>query len=188
MKTIEISQEDYEFLKDLQNELNTQTTDGNAQPVYWGVMESKDVAVPDGCGETYIQYDDGKWTLGEAVHEVEEFLASLTPQEKIIKNDFGEESTLDEQWEAVDHENIVDVFDFMYVECKWDNIALYDFVKEDYICRYTGAFLTKRACKNYIEKYKYNHNNPRTYAMTAYRNFELERLLKILREMKLNEE
>lgn len=34
MKTIQISDEDYEFLKDLQHELNTQTNDGNADPVY----------------------------------------------------------------------------------------------------------------------------------------------------------
>jgi len=35
--------------------------------------------------------------------------------------------------------------------------------------------------KEYIEKYGYNHNQPRTYAMTAYRNFELMHLLKILK-------
>ena len=37
---IDISQKDYDFLKDLQNELNTQSTDGNAQPVFWGVAET----------------------------------------------------------------------------------------------------------------------------------------------------
>lgn len=177
MKTIEISQEDYEFLKDLQNELNTQTDDGNAQPVYWGVLDTKDVSVPDGCGETYIVYDDGKWNLQEAVKEVEDYLASLSAEKR---------DGLNEDWEAVDHDSITEVYDFMCLELKWDGLELYDFVRENYICEDTGAFLTKRACKNYIEKYKYNHNNPRTYAMTAYRNFELERLLKILREIKLN--
>jgi hypothetical protein len=38
---LEISRDDYEFLKGLQHELNTQTTDGNAQPVFWGVSEVK---------------------------------------------------------------------------------------------------------------------------------------------------
>ena len=32
---INISQEDYEFLKHLQHELNVQENDGNAEPVYW---------------------------------------------------------------------------------------------------------------------------------------------------------
>ena len=40
---INISQEDYEFLKHLQHELNVQENDGNAEPVYWGVSEIYDV-------------------------------------------------------------------------------------------------------------------------------------------------
>ena len=182
---IEISNEDYEFLKELQHELNTQTTDSNAQPVYWGVMETHEVAVPDGCGTTYIQHDDGKWSLEEAVHEVEEYLASLTPEDKIFTtNGFDVERNLDDEWGAVDKENIVEVYDFMSIELKWDNISLFDFRKEDKLSTMTGAFLTKRACKQYIERYKYNHSNPHTYAMTAYRNFELGRLLDILKTMK----
>ena len=39
MAKIEISKEDYEFLKELQHELNTQPNDGSADPVYWGVMD-----------------------------------------------------------------------------------------------------------------------------------------------------
>ena len=36
MRTIQISDEDYEFLAELQHELVTQDNDGNADPVYWG--------------------------------------------------------------------------------------------------------------------------------------------------------
>lgn len=32
-----INKSEIEFLIDLQKELNTQTDDGNAQPVYWGM-------------------------------------------------------------------------------------------------------------------------------------------------------
>lgn len=174
--TIEIPNEDYEFLKELQHELNTQTTDYNAQPVYWGVMETHEIAVPDGCGTTYIQHDDGKWNVKEAVREVEDYLASLKPEEKNL--------AIEKEWGAVDKENITEVYDFMSIELEWDNIDLYDFREEEKLSTYTGAFLTKRACKQYIEKYKYNHSNPHTYAMTAYRNFELERLLNILKTMK----
>ena len=51
----------------------------------------------------------------------------------------------------------------------------------------TGAFLTKRACQEYISCYGYNHSRPHTYAMTAYRNYELARLLKILKTMEIRE-
>lgn len=51
----------------------------------------------------------------------------------------------------------------------------------------TGAFLTKRACQEYICRYGYNHSRPHTYAMTAYRNYELARLLKILKTMEIKD-
>ena len=70
---IEISQEDFEFLKELQHELNTQPTDGNAQPVYWGVMETETVGVPDGCGEPIIYMGDG------VTMELEEVVEYINP-------------------------------------------------------------------------------------------------------------
>ena len=74
---IEISQEDYEFLKDLQNELKTQENDGNADPVFWGVEETvEECRGGDGeyGGDPYITYDDGKWSLEESIEEVEDEL------------------------------------------------------------------------------------------------------------------
>ena len=174
---IEISKEDFEFLKDLQHELNTQPNDGNADPVFWGVLESEEVGVPDGCGDPYITYDDGKWSLEEAVQAVEEYLAEENNED------------FDDEWAEVDKRDIQSVFDFMQETLKWKNVYdVVEFRTVDKLCENTGAFLTKRACKQYIEKYKYNHCNPRTYAMTAFRNFELERLLKILKTMELKEE
>ena len=74
---IEISQEDYEFLKELQHELNTQTTDGNAEPVFWGVIETvEDVTDGDYDGEPYITYDDGKWSVKDAIEEIEQAMTS----------------------------------------------------------------------------------------------------------------
>ena len=68
---IEISKEDFEFLKDLQHELNTQPNDGNADPVFWGVLESEEVGVPDGCGDPYITYDDGTFFASFAPYLIE---------------------------------------------------------------------------------------------------------------------
>ena len=177
MKKIVLSQDDYEFLKDLQNELNTQTTDGNAQPVFWGVMEKKEVAVPEGCGDDIkISYDDGAWDLNEAIDAVNECISEYPIE-------------LRERWGEIDKTDIQEIFDFMKDELEWDNIYnVYDVKEEDVLCRYTGAFLTKRAAKEYVEKYAYNHNKPFTYAMTAFRNFELERLLNILRKIEFKDE
>lgn len=176
MAKIEISKEDYEFLRELQHELNTQPNDGSADPVYWGVMEKKEVSVPDGCGDySKIVYDDGAWDLEEAVKEVHGCISEYSQD-------------IQEAWGGVDKSDISDVYYFMTETLEWNNVTgLFDFKEIDELCRYTGAFITKRACKGYIEKYRYNHRKAHTYAMTAYRNFELERLLKILRTMNLED-
>jgi hypothetical protein len=170
---IEIDDKDYEFLKELQHELNTQDTDGNAQPVFWGIMETHERAVPEGCGDDYrISYDDGWMTLEEAVKSVEENLSDYESEKREI-------------WETeVDKDDPWQVVDFMRDNLKWDSIHdVYEVKDFDELCRYTGAFLTKRAAKEYVEKYSYNHERPKTYAMTAVRNFELQRLLNILRSI-----
>ena len=177
---INISQEDYEFLKNLQNELNVQGNDGNADPVYWGISEIYGELrgeSGDYGGEPYIIYDDGKYSLKEAIEEVEDTLNT--------DNDYTD---VKENWKKVDKSDPYEVRDFMTEQMGWKHI--YDVVYVEKVRRVnedTGAFLTKRACEEYIKKYGYNHDDPKTYAMTAYRNFELERLLNILKNFKFED-
>lgn len=177
MKTIQITDEDYEFLKDLQHELNTQGSDGNADPVYWGVMESERRGVPDGCGDPIIYTGDGEtMTAEEAVEYIEsEYLPNL-------------DETNRQEWEETDKTDMNDIVFFMTERLEWRDVRVVYESIEERISRETGAFLTKRACKEYIERYGYNHSKPHTYAMTAYRNFELARLLKILKTMEMKED
>ena len=174
---IEISQEDFEFLKELQHELNTQPTDGNAQPVYWGVMETTLRGVPEGCGIPIIYMGDGgTMSTTEAVAYIEnEYLKDLDEANQ-------------QEWAEIDKNDMDDVVSFMNVNLGWRFVRIVYQRREEFISRETGAFLTKRACKEYIERFGYNHSNPHTYAMTAYRNFELARLLKILKTMEIKED
>jgi len=169
---IEISQEDFEFLKELQHELNTQPTDGNAQPVYWGVMETTLRGVPEGCGIPIIYMGDGgTMSTAEAVAYIEnEYLKDLDEANQ-------------QEWAEIDKNDMDDVVSFMNVNLGWRFVRIVYQRREEFISRETGAFLTKRACKEYIERFGYNHSNPHTYAMTAYRNFELERLLNVLKSI-----
>ena len=169
---IEIDDKDYEFLKQLQNELRTQTTDCNAKPVFWGVMETHEIGVPEDCGDRCkIRYDEGWMDVEDAVKDVEEVLNEYEPDVR-------------DKWNEVNKEDAYEVCEFMQENLKWDNI--YDVVEVrdmDMLSTYTGAFLTKKACQEYIDKYGYNHVRPKTYAMTAVRNYELQRLLNILRSI-----
>lgn len=180
MKTIELEDKDYEFLKELQKELNTQDNDGNANPVFWGVEEiCEECRGSDGNygGEPRIHFDDGDWTLEEAVQEVDDIFEN-EPEE------YSED--VRKRWETeIDKSCAEDVFEFMSDELGWNFVYNVVYVEEvRRVTPYTGAFITKKACKEYIERYGYNHNQPRTYAMTAYRNFELSHLLKILKNLK----
>ena len=128
-------------------------------------------------GFSWFTYDDGKWSLEEAIGEVEDELKN---------NPEYSDEWLHKEWEEVDKSCAEDVYEFMTGMLHWEGIYGVVYVENvKRVTPFTGAFITKRACKNYIEKYGYNHNDPHTYAMTAYRNFELGRLLKILKTIKL---
>jgi hypothetical protein len=182
-KQIKLSQEDYEFLKDLQHELLTQENDGNADPVFWGVEETVEECRGDSGdfgGDPYITYDDGAWDVVEAIETIEE-------EFKEWPDEYNED--IRKEWESIDKTCAEDICEFIINTLNWDNV--YGVVYSEKVQRvtpFTGAFLTKRACKNYIEKYGYNHKDPHTYAMTAYRNFELAKLISILKELKFEEE
>ena len=175
MAKIQVSQEDFDFLKNLQHELLTQTNDGNADPVYWGVMESTMRGVPDGCGDAIIYMGDGAtMDTAEAVSFIEnEYLRDLNEDNQ-------------KEWAEIDKNDMDAVVRFMNDNLDWHEVRVVYERREEFISRDTGAFLTKRACQEYIDRYGYNHGRPRTYAMTAYRNFELERLLKILKTMTMD--
>ncbi len=167
-----MEREDIEFLRELQNELRTQTNDGNANPTYWGVMETVKEFAPKDCGEPMICDGESVMTLEEAIQMVDNS-DELTEDEK-------------EEWDNICKEDMDDVVDFLNNFLGDDYEVVYVRQKE-FISRETGAFLTKRACQQYIDRFGYNHTRPRTYAMTAYRNFELERLLKILTNMDIDD-
>jgi hypothetical protein len=176
MTTIKISDEDFKFLKDLQEELNNQENDGNAAPVYWGIMEDYEALCFEGEGEPRIPYDDGTFTLEELAEAIEDDIDSFTQAEKA-------------EWDAINKNDLDSVMDFVNEHWNEDRTIGEPYWVEikQQLSRYAGAFLTKRAAKNYIENYGYNHDNPRTYAMTAYRNFELDRLIKILKTIDLSQ-
>lgn len=141
---INISQEDYEFLKNLQHELNIQENDGNAEPVYWGVSEIYEEfrgECGDYGGEPYITYDDGKYSLKEAIEEVEDAL-----------NTDDDCDDVKEKWKEVDKSNPDEVRDFMTEQMGWDNI--YDVIYVEKVRRVnedTGAFLTKKHVRSILK-------------------------------------
>ncbi len=166
---IVLTDAEYEFLKDLQYELRTQTNDGNADPVYWGVAEDCDVLAREGDGDPYLTTDDGLITLQEAV--------------RLIESEVEDDDGLEEKWFEINKTDADDVSYFIREVLKWDFHEVVWLKKEMRISQETGAFLTKRACERYIKGNAYHHDNPRTYAMTAWRNPEFEQFMDIFKEI-----
>ena len=46
-----------------------------------------------------------------------------------------------------------------------------------------GVFFTERTCENHIKANKHHYNEPRSYVISAWRNYELQTLMQMIFEM-----
>ena len=67
---IDISPENFEFLKQLMTQINTQNNHGTASPYYYTVRTTKDIAVPAGTTGTDKYYYDGECYTEEELRKV----------------------------------------------------------------------------------------------------------------------
>ena len=174
-RLVVLPKEDAEFLGNLRHELLTQPTDGNRDPRFWGVIEDEiewgyeeEVAEGWGVWDSPNCCDVGEPNDLQSV--IDEFIDpdnyDLSPE------DFD---GCDDIEEYVDRANEL---------C--DNQFCLQYYRKQRVVSEDHIFLTKKACREYINRYGYNHKNPHTYVMTAERCPEYERLLKILKETEWN--
>lgn len=158
-----MTKSDIEFLENLRKELLTQTNDGTANPVWWGVMETEtEYGFTDGFATSYELYNSKTYdSLGQATSTEE--LINLLIKEGYSKTEFADCTSMD------------------FVMSKLpEHYQLIGIQEKDHLN--TGClFLTKKDCLNYIKSYGYNHNKPRSYAMSATRCDTFARLLNILK-------
>jgi hypothetical protein len=163
-----------EFLKNLQNELNTQETDIQANPRFWVVAQYEWHACWEDQAQSY-EYCDGE----SSYNNFDELMKSLKDN-----NYFDEEGNFNgllEDYEDIDdfhydsiheYENLPETVKEEYYEVP---------VKEVHVIKENTMFLTKRECQEHIERNHYHYNDTvHTYAMTAWRSPQVEKLIKIL--------
>ncbi|MFJ1120888.1 MULTISPECIES: hypothetical protein [Bacillus cereus group] len=167
---------DIQFLKDLQQELKTQETDGNASPRFWVIKDYRFVPGNENydSGNEERFFNDGDHVKFSKFSDLKEFLEEYFEDEieedeelqKLI-NDGNE--NFDELWE--------------YVESNMNECGYYGtvFVKEEDFIVPDTMFLTKEEAKRHLELNNYHYTSKaHTYAMTAWRAPKVERLLNIL--------
>jgi len=153
MKTISISDENYEFLMNLSRELNEQDNRGTRMPYFFQVQTKHQIAVPEGNGIEAWFNDGSLIETEEEIKEVIEEYQDYTVDYDLLDDDTKEEILID---------------------------AGYSKVYYGYESRYENAFLTSKACDAHIEANRHNLSSPVNYLSYASRNPELEKLMEIL--------
>lgn len=162
MKTINVTDEMYDFLSNLSKEIKSQDNRGTAKPYFYQVQEEEEVGVPDGCGEE-VWVCDGEICLRT---------------EEDIKNAVFEWNGWDLGNEE-DEAKFAELNSFDIDEILEEN---YRKVNVDIKHKYSNCFFTFKAYQEHISRNGHNLSNPQSYLFHAYRNREMEMLFRFLQE------
>jgi len=158
-----LTSQDIKFLKELQHEMLTQDTVCQANPRFWVVQGT---VREYGCESGY---SDGMVVNGvddEEYEDVEEFIKVLIDNGFLSNGDIveGEKYDFEEIIEKLDDDDF--------------RICCYKNVDKNYP---DTMFLTNRECKEHIRANHYHYpKDAHSYAMTAWRSPQVEKLYKIL--------
>jgi hypothetical protein len=157
MKTIDVTDEMYDFLMDLSKELNTQDHRCTAMPYFFQVKTTKEIPTGEGMGDE-VWVCDGEICLrddDDAVFEYNEW--DLKNVEHLKKYNDLLEYEIDELLEN------------NYRKCYVTTKDVYE-----------NAFLTEKACRKHIEANHYHYSDPKDYLQYAFRNPELEKVMEFI--------
>ena len=162
MKSIEVTDEMYDFLINLSNELNSQNNRGTASPYFYQIQTQDEILVPEGCGtEFYIDDDGNRYETDDELNDLISEVLEI-PIEEVLGMDKGKKGNL-----------ILENLDELDLRI----------VNLDYKDKYENAFLTEKACKEHINTNSYHYNEPVDYLSYSFRNPELEKVLEFLKEL-----
>ncbi|MET1166841.1 hypothetical protein KM776_11125 [Bacillus velezensis] len=157
--------QDIQFLKELQQELKNQDSDGQAAPRFWTVGDYEWVEAREENAErysVYLPYIAEAYVLDDYLEEIKEDRElSKEALTELKKDDFDDliewiQKYIDEEAELIPERKV-------------------------HIVRPDTMFLTKEEAKRHIKLNKHHYTSEaHTYAMTAWRAPKVERLLNIL--------
>ena len=150
MKTIEITDEQYDFLMNLSKELKTQDNRITADPIFC-VYQKKFVYVPEGCGNHIDWFFDGHIQTKEDIKEIiEEY------KTENINSILNDEEILEE---------------LNYRKC--------DYNIEDVVVN-GQYYFSEKAAQDHIDRNSYHYSKPFTYVESAWRNNEWNLIREII--------
>jgi len=179
MKTIQVSDKQYDFLVEMSKEMNVQDCVGTEHPVYC-VFHKRKIVVDgdyDNDGWAWVCSDNDYQEIdsSEVKGFLEETIADegvyhhdkLVEDEEILKraNDYIHDGQDD--W---DEETVMDALGFKKIYTKEIDI-------------FVSAFFTMKAAKTHIEMNHYHYSKPYVYVTSGWRNFEMQMVQEVLKQI-----
>lgn len=178
MVQVTMRKETYDFLTDLATKMKNQDHHGTRMP--YVIQIAEDVEKPNNWNpDRYIWVDDEGT---EVDHTYQAFLDYIDG----YSEEYDEETLdaiLEDAGIVVDDEGNLD---YMFSDTDHITIALgLRYVGVEDVTEFSNHFLTQEAAKNHLEnnRHHYHGKNQRTYVQHAYRNKELEQLIKAVEEI-----
>lgn len=160
--------DDIQFLIDLQQELNNQENDCQAAPRFWSAGDYRWVECMEDNAERYYVYLPN---AGES-YELDSCLKDIKEEEDLSGEALEEFEEIGCEVSAIE-----------WIQKYYDEDAYLIPTKKEHFVRENTMFLTKAEAKRHIELNHYHYTKEaHTYAMTAWRAPKTERVLKILSE------
>lgn len=191
-----ITQEELKFLKELQEELNTQDTVCQANPRFWVIKGTEKIYHIEDDSDGFEFYDeDGCSVVADSLEEFVEYLKenddsmnysynkSRCSGEQIIAewvDEYGDENCIvaESKYEI---ENLIDMAGV-------GDIRVVSYVNKSKIYQDT-MFLTQKDAEDHLKANYYHYSDDaHTYAMTAWRSNRVEKLINILQSVDFGKE
>lgn len=181
-----MNKEDIKFLADLRKEMLTQDTVGQASPRFWVIrQQEKEYWVDENTDGIFIFDGPNCETLFEGEFGSDEFgkwfieFVEEETGEKLKNVDYGYDLSFEfreEEFYITDNKELEEfIEDYCGIESSIGYYRINSVIKEN------TMFLTKREAEEHLEANSHHYNNTaHTYAMTAWRSPQVERLFKIL--------
>ncbi len=199
MKTIEVSDEDYDFLKECVNLLHTQDTRATRSPIYTIHKQEKVYGIDEEYTSKFVYvWEDSEF---ESLEDVFTFLLENGYEDYLIEfyneyNDDGDELSLNDDGE-INEEDVGKIKELFIDECTG---VTEDWLADKFDIRQVGVRLeevqeTDGTCFSFFEQDAFDHlklngHNIRgeqihTYADSLYRSPLMEKLLEFLNKLEL---
>lgn len=161
MKNIQVSDEMYDFLMNLSNEINSQDHRSTRMPYFFQVQETLEILAAEGSCGTEVWICDGDIALR-------------------TETDIKEAVFEYKEWDLENDDDLKKFDDLQFFEIESILEKNYKRAELTTTETYSNSFLTEKACKEHIRLNKHNYSSPIDYLSFAYRNPEMEKLFEFL--------